>query len=164
MKELFLIRHAKAESQITVNDMNRNLSETGKKEASLIGEFLKINFFSPQIISSPAKRAMETAVIISEKINLPKESISYDNILYNIDPESLIKYISQISDKLNSVAIIGHNPTFEETLSIFLNHSCISMPTGAIALLSSGSNSWCDFRKKSQLDFFIHPGLVKNLF
>lgn len=161
MKKLLLVRHAKAEST-EYSDIERPLSEIGMKDAKIIGKFLKNNSISPDIIiSSPALRAKQTAELISQEFSFQKESIIFDNSLYDIDAVSLINYISNLSNKFNSIILVGHNPTFAETLSIFLNKSSVNMPPAAVALLSSDAYSWCDFRKNCCLEFFINPKLVK---
>lgn len=161
MKKLLLVRHAKAETS-GYSDFERSLSESGFEDAQIIGKFLKNNSISPDIIiSSSALRAKQTAKIIFQELSLQKESIIFDNSLYDIDAVSLINYISNLSNKFNSTILVGHNPTFEETLSIFLNNSSVNMPPATVALLSSDANSWCDFRKNCYLEFFINPKLVK---
>jgi len=164
MKTLYLIRHAKAE-RISEADHERPLSEAGKEEAKILGKFLKsIEIIPDIIISSTAKRALETSRIIAEKIELPNTKIVSDQVLYNITADELCKYIETLDDKLNSLMLVGHNPAMEEALSIILGKAQIHMTTASIAAINVDCLSWCEFRKYSYLSFFINSEFAKKLF
>ena len=60
MKNIFIIRHAKADNANRANlDIDRQLTEKGIKDAESIGQLLFDLGMTPDIIiSSPAKRAL----------------------------------------------------------------------------------------------------------
>ncbi|HNA40311.1 MAG TPA: histidine phosphatase family protein, partial [Chitinophagales bacterium] len=62
MKSLSIIRHAKSDWSTGVDDIARPLNERGKNAVVLIGNYLQQQKIKPDlIISSPAKRAQDTA-------------------------------------------------------------------------------------------------------
>ena len=70
--QLFLLRHAEAESD-AASDEVRALTAKGTKQAEAIGKFCLEHDFVPEIIlSSPLKRAEETARLVARELNLPK--------------------------------------------------------------------------------------------
>lgn len=72
MKEIWLLRHAKAEPGYTVADFERTLEESGKDDAFTIATYLKNADLHPDVIlSSPATRAIETAKIVHRLVNHP---------------------------------------------------------------------------------------------
>lgn len=83
-KRIFLIRHGEK----LKDKGNVGLSKKGKKQALLTAEYFKqLNFKIDCIISSPEKRAIETANIIAKKLNLVvkkdhllKERLNYGEI------------------------------------------------------------------------------------
>jgi len=71
---LFLLRHAQSEGNrlgLFQGRLDFPLSEEGRKQSREAGIFLKKNFEFDAIISSPQKRALETARIIAEILGLP---------------------------------------------------------------------------------------------
>ena len=72
MKKLLLIRHAKAEKDITVKDIDRPLKYIGIQDATFMAERLKERSLIPQIlITSPALRTKTTAEIFADHLLLP---------------------------------------------------------------------------------------------
>ena len=70
--QLFLLRHAEAESNAATDEV-RALTGRGTKQAEAIGKFcLEHDFIPEMILSSPLKRAEETARIVARELNLPK--------------------------------------------------------------------------------------------
>ena len=70
MKTLLLLRHAKTSwDDVRVSDDLRPLSETGKQNVYQMGKFLKNTKLIPDlIISSCAKRAKDTSILLAESI------------------------------------------------------------------------------------------------
>jgi phosphohistidine phosphatase len=68
MKTLFILRHAKSSwNEPDLSDFERPLNRRGLEAAPLIGETMKKNQFQPDlIVSSPAKRAAQTANLVKE--------------------------------------------------------------------------------------------------
>jgi phosphohistidine phosphatase len=69
MKTLFVLRHAKSSwENADLSDFERPLNKRGLEAAPLMGKVIKENGFQPEVIlSSPARRAKQTAEIINEK-------------------------------------------------------------------------------------------------
>ena len=69
MKRLYIVRHAKSSWKTDLNDFNRPLNKRGKKSAPDMGERLKkLKVMPDLILSSPALRAITTAVIIAARL------------------------------------------------------------------------------------------------
>ena len=90
MKNLILIRHSKSSWETPLNDKDRHLSNRGVKDAHLVSsislKYLPKNFV---ILSSTAKRAIETATIFAQNLLCPLESIIYKEKLYTFDENQL---------------------------------------------------------------------------
>ena len=86
MKNLILVRHAKSSWDGPVNDKDRRISNIGMKDAHLISsntlKYLPNKFV---ILSSTAKRAIETATIFAQNWMCPFESIIFMENLYTFD-------------------------------------------------------------------------------
>lgn len=113
MKKLILIRHSFAESGSGASsDFKRNLTLTGKKIALLQAEILKSNLLIPDLVlTSNANRALQTTFEFSEVLK-PKYGIKEINLLYtDYTTADFFNLINQVNNKVETLAIIGHNPS-----------------------------------------------------
>ena len=78
---LLLIRHAKSSwKDIKLADFDRPLNKRGMHNAPLMANRIRTYSLDLSlIISSPAKRAMNTTILISKELQFSEESISYDS-------------------------------------------------------------------------------------
>ena len=118
MKNLILIRHAKSSWDAPVNDKDRHISNLGVKASHLISlnvlEFLPEKFV---ILSSNAKRAIETATIFAQNWMCPFESIIFMDDLYTFDENQLEQTIKSCNNGYENVILFGHN----EAITNFVN-------------------------------------------
>ena len=77
MKNIILVRHATAVKRDSEkSDVKRSLKKSGHKEAREMGKHLKEMDIHPDLfISSPAKRAIETAEIVAERLGYSVKKI-----------------------------------------------------------------------------------------
>ncbi|MCE5172265.1 histidine phosphatase family protein [Paenibacillus profundus] len=70
--KLYVIRHCRAQQGLTLNDPDTPLTREGVQQAKLLGEFLQRQGVgsTDNLLSSPYRRACETANIIAEKLQL----------------------------------------------------------------------------------------------
>ena len=70
------MRHAKSSHDIGGSDFDRPLSRRGVNDALRIGSSLLADGLLPDhLISSPAKRTRQTALLICENLQIPEKSI-----------------------------------------------------------------------------------------
>ncbi|MCP5463012.1 MAG: histidine phosphatase family protein [bacterium] len=160
MKELLLVRHAKSGFKDTdMPDIERPLENRGKNDASLIGKAVRKKGIKPDaVISSPAKRALDTANSIAEHIRYPAEEIRIDATLYDSDAEGIVGMIRGLDDSLNSVMLFGHNPDFYDLAAILIPRTIDKFPTCGIVCITFAVNSWREIAESAgELAFFIYP-------
>jgi len=74
MKNLILVRHGKSSWEYSVSDKDRPLLERGISDAKLVAnKFHENSFEIDAIFSSPANRALHTAMIFCRQMYLPFE-------------------------------------------------------------------------------------------
>ncbi len=162
MKTLFILRHAKSSwDNQALSDFERPLNERGLEAAPLIGETMKANQFQPAtIISSPARRAKQTAEIIREIAGVESE-IKFDERIYEASPARLLEVVSEQNEKTESVLLVGHNPGLERLVK-FLTGELQPMPTAALAVVDLETNRWSEVSSsKGSLRTLIRPKEVK---
>jgi phosphohistidine phosphatase len=95
------------------NDFDRGLNERGLKDAPFMAKRLKKYNVKPDIIiSSPAKRALDTANIIAKTLNVT--NLIANMKLYESDADSYLNVIRNTDDKYETVFIVGHNPVITD--------------------------------------------------
>jgi len=161
MKTLYLVRHAKSYwKDQSIPDFDRPLNNRGKRDAPSMGEVLKNKKVKLDlIISSPAKRAMKTALAIADKLGYPEKKILYNEELYEASSSTLIKVVNKLDEKYDSVMIFGHNPGLTLMNNHISNNYIDNITTCGIVALQL-DNKWSEVDKNScKFLFFEYPKL-----
>lgn len=140
MKTLFILRHAKSSwDNNALSDFERPLNERGLRHAPLMGEVMRKNNFSPDLIlSSPARRAKETAALVKQAAGIESE-IRFDERIYEATSARLLETLAEQTGE--SILLVGHNPGLEELLK-FLTGESPPMPTAALAVVDLQMENW----------------------
>ena len=114
MKRLILMRHAKSDRDTTDKpDFERPLAKRGTEEAPVMGKFLRKEKLIPDlIICSPAKRAKETLELVVKEFKQDVK-IEFDKDIYDKEDAGVINIIKNTKDSVDTLMIVGHNPTLE---------------------------------------------------
>ena len=144
MKILYLVRHAKSSwKDPDLADHQRPLNKRGKKNAPEMGRRLKKQGAVPDaIVSSDARRAIDTAAAVAAKLGLPADAIHQDEALYHASPGRILDIIRQFTDKWKRVMVVGHNPGFTELANRFVAHPIANIPTAGIVELRFDVHAW----------------------
>ena len=136
MNKLFIIRHARAGwKDGRSEDFHRPLKEEGIEEAIQQSQLLKNKQVSPDlIITSPAFRALNTAIIFSETLNYSPEKIILNKNIYDAGLNTLLKIVNDINEKHKTVLLFGHNPGCSNLATHFAGKE-ILLPTCGISEL-----------------------------
>jgi len=149
-RELLIVRHAKSEwAESHQTDFERPIKKRGQKDAHQMGAFLRKEGLIPDyILSSTAKRAMETAKILAKSMDLSTKDISFDASLYLCEPHSMVQILENISSMAQRPMVVGHNPCLNYLVQ-YLSQEQIGpredgkiMTTTAVAHFEM-PNHWC---------------------
>jgi len=145
MKTLMLVRHAKSSwKDIELEDSERPLNKRGKHNAPMMGKRLAKQALSPDLlVSSSAKRAVDTANIIAYEISYPVENIVIDSSLYLACAEELFQWVQLQSDRHSELWVVGHNPALTELAQQLCKGSTIeNIPTCAFYRVTFDASCW----------------------
>jgi phosphohistidine phosphatase len=165
MKYLHIVRHGKAATNFdAMSDFNRPLIQKGIDNSLKVIAFLQERDFSFDLaVSSPAKRAYDTAVLFSEKFNLKKEDILTIDNMYDADLNELFDIILNLPNEHSSIAIFGHNPTLFELVNYFGDNVTEHLPTSSVVSFSFNTDDWQEvLNAKVKLDFLIFPQMIEE--
>ena len=142
MKTLFVLRHAKSSwDDPDLADFDRPLNDRGRKAAPFMGDVMQRNGFVPNVIlSSPAARAKETAMLVNSG-SASNAEIEYEDRIYEASPQTLLQVAAAIDDRHESAMMVGHNPGIEGFIR-FLTGKMEPMPTAALAVVDLDISKW----------------------
>jgi phosphohistidine phosphatase len=84
-------------------------------------------------------------------------AVRYDDRIYDASLAILVEVISAISDDIQSVLLVGHNPGLEELLRL-LTDGAEHLSTATLAQISSEVESWANIAGSSaMLDRIVQP-------
>ncbi len=153
MPTFLLVRHAKAERADGVADIDRALADRGRGDAELVGAFLALALPHPgAIVSSPARRARETAAIVSAGANW-RATIAIDDRLYGGGVGDLLAVLAESG--ADPIVAFGHEPVWSATVSALVGGGDFTMVTCAAACIEGEAE-----REGGTLRWMITPAAL----
>src|SRR5690242_18311036 len=112
MKHLVLLRHAAAERESPgLKDFDRPLSDRGLQEApEAARRFATAAPIPDLLLSSPARRALETARIFARVLKYPLRRLATDKRLYLAVAPELLAVVRDTDNSIERLMLVGHNP------------------------------------------------------
>ena len=161
MKKLIFVRHGRAEDpDSSITDYERSLTIKGKTVSEQMALILKEKEKLPAVlVTSPAFRAYETALIFARVMGYDPDKIILKNTLYtHANLKSFAEILDEISDDFNCVIFFGHNPSFTEIPDRLSRSGIDFVPKTGIVGLSFRIDTWNGLlREKGNIDYFLKP-------
>ena len=127
--QLFLLRHAEAAPD-PANDEARSLTAKGSKQAESMGKFCREHGFIPEmILSSPLRRAEQTARLVARELDLSKLVQIEEFLRPGMTAERGISGLRELLKNLTkqekysekvSIMLVGHEPDFSELTGVLI--------------------------------------------
>lgn len=168
MKTLTLLRHAKSSWDDSVpRDFDRPLNRKGERAAAAVGRHLKAEgLVFDHVIASPAQRCVETFETFRETygaISAP----TWDKRIYLASCMTLLDLVHEVSDGVDRLLLVGHNPGLEDLALLLVPESDASplratleekFPTASVAEIGFAVDHWRAVdRGGGTLQRFIRP-------
>jgi phosphohistidine phosphatase len=140
MKRLLLLRHAKSSwDDPALPDHDRPLAPRGRRAAERMGEHLRSNLPTPDLVlSSSAARTRQT---LERTRAFGDAEVRVEKELYAAGADTILERIQALAETFETVAVIGHNPGIQD-LALVLSGAgedrdrmADTFPTGALAVL-----------------------------
>ena len=164
MKHLYLLRHAKSSwKDSSLSDRDRPLAGRGRRAAKAMAEHLRERNIHPDlVICSPARRTRETLERIETVLG--RDAVQVEPRLYESGAEGLLDVLRELPDRVESVLLIGHNPSLQELALALARRSPeverveAKLPTGALVTLAVPVAHWRELeRGGATLEAFVRP-------
>jgi phosphohistidine phosphatase len=139
--ELYLVRHGIAEDHSpSGRDQDRRLTEEGRdKLRKVLKRAASAGVEPALIISSPYKRAVETAELAAAELDYKGEILRVGSLAPDSSPPSVWSEIREHRDE-PSILLAGHEPLFSST----------------VAWLLGSTREMVDFRKAALIRIDVH--------
>ena len=146
MKTLLFLRHGKSDWDADYgHDHERPLKKRGVKAARQMGRFLKATGQVPEgAVSSSAVRARRTLELAQEAGGWTGASVRVTDDLYDVYPGDVLEVIRAEPDTTEVLLLVGHEPTWSETISELIAGGELRFPTAALARVDLDVGSWRD--------------------
>jgi phosphohistidine phosphatase len=159
---LYFLRHASAGKTMLnpKKDERRPLDEEGILQARYMGRLLaNLDVQVDQIVSSPLKRARQTASLVANELAF-EAAVQIDDALR---PEAEFQQFQAMVaryGKYDAIMVVGHNPSFTEFLS-----KAVSARSGAAQIeFKKGSVAKVDMHGRTgTLQWLVTPKIARTL-
>ena len=159
---IYFVRHASAGEHLSnpKKDEKRPLDAEGIEQCGFIGRALSaLNVQTDVIISSPLKRATQTASLIGNEIGF-EAKLQLDAAM---KPEASFTDFRSLLEKCSkheAIMVVGHNPSITDFLAkIIAKSGCeaqIDFKKGAVARVETA-------RRAATLNWFLTPKMAREI-
>ncbi len=143
---LYVLRHGLAVEPGTpgyVKDTDRPLTPEGEFSlVAIAAAMIKLEIKFDIILSSPVKRARQTAEIIAQQLNRSEKIEFAKSLEPQGSPRELINDLRQLKSAANNVLLVGHEPNLSEFISLLISgdsRSAVMMKKAGLAKLAVAS-------------------------
>lgn len=179
MKYLTVVRHAKSSwDQPGLADHDRPLNARGLRAVPAVATFLNQTYFGAaestepllpkpdRLITSTAARALATAQVFRETLNLPIDSLLLQSSLYLASAEKILRVVQAMDENWGHAMIFGHNPGLHEFCDHILARANVQrMPTCTAVLIGFPLEYWGEADwNTAQLIGLITPKTLEKRF
>jgi phosphohistidine phosphatase len=162
--ELYIIRHAIAEMRASSgNDGDRALTEAGREKMARAARGLRKLKVEPELIlTSPLRRARETAEIVSRELGRVKVQ-ALAELAAGADVAAIVPALRPHARR-GALAIVGHMPDLSHFASLLLTGSddalYVDFKKGGVACIEADLSGSAP---RSQLRWLATPKLLRAL-
>ncbi len=144
MKTLYLVRHAKSSWDYDdLCDFDRPLGAKGIKQLQTVIPALKKEKIRPDmLLSSPAVRAIQTAMMVFQGLELPTDVFALCAPLYEGAAVDYLDAIKALPESVGSAMLVGHHPGITNAVNQLLGENLEKIPTSAVYGIRWKTDSW----------------------
>ncbi len=160
MKTLILVRHGEfVRGDPFVPNIGCPMTRDGKREVGeAAARFAGLGIRPDLILTSPARRAGETAEIFAKKLGTPSKKIRVEKELFEAEKREILRIVHQLDDSLSAVMLVGHNPAVTDLLHHLVSADVYNLKLSASAVLTLSVDRWRDANfGKAELANFDEP-------
>lgn len=158
MKTLTIVRHAKScWENADLHDMVRPLNGRGALSIPIVGNYLKQQNIHPDLVyTSPATRALHTAIGIGGILGCHPEDFQIDKAIYFGSVQTIIDLIKSTDNVYKDVFLFGHESNLSDIIYELSGYKPEKFPTCAAFRIRFESENWKTITKGTKT-LFVYP-------
>lgn len=146
MRNLLLLRHAKAERDGAAGDHARTLTKRGRRDAERMGRALALTGPAPDlIVTSTAERAHATATLARTAAGW-RCKLETSTALYESSVERTLDVIRSLPAGAETVMLVGHEPTWSALGAALIGGGRLRLPTAGLVHVELDLAAWSRVR------------------
>jgi phosphohistidine phosphatase len=160
---LYFLRHANAGERLSnpKKDEKRALDLLGIEQCGYVGRALAaLDVQVDVIISSPLKRATQTASLVGNEIGYEKKLVLDDALRPSASFADFRKLLDKYA-KYESIMVVGHNPNLSEFVGRSISENgceaSVELKKGAVTRVETGRNT-------AALQWCVTPRILRTLY
>lgn len=160
---IYFLRHASAGERVSnpKKDERRALDPTGIEQCGYVGRALNaLNVQVSVIISSPLKRATQTASLVGNELGYEAKLMIEDALRPNASFADFRKLLDKYA-RHEAIMVVGHNPNLSEFVGRSISENGCE---AAIELKKAGVVKVEAQRNAAELQWCVTPKLLKTLY
>jgi len=156
-RRLYIIRHGKSSwDHQGLDDIDRPLAERGIRNAAEMATRLQEKGMVPELLlSSPANRALNTALIMMRNWRLEPAKLQIHDDLYDAYLQEIEQVVATVPAEITQLAIYGHNPSFTMYPNQFLEKPLDNLPTAGVVVVTLESETWKGIGRKQVKETYV---------
>ncbi len=166
MKTLIIVRHGVFDhSDPQIADVDRSLNRHGHHQADRMADrFSELKIKPDLLVSSTAKRAVETAQIYAKKLDISPEAIRVEENIFQAERSEILRVVQSFDDDAQTVVLFGHHPGVTKLLHHLVDSEVEKMSLASCAVLELSSESWrsVSFKQGKLVEYIEPKGKEKN--
>ncbi|HEY4061957.1 MAG TPA: histidine phosphatase family protein [Puia sp.] len=157
MKTLLIVRHAKSSwDNAAISDIDRPLNDRGRHDAPIMARrLIKAAARIDLLVSSPAKRARQTAESFAREFEKKEKTIRFIPELYHASVQTFKEVIAGLEDDYQCVALFSHNPGITAFVNTLTTVHLDNMPTCGVFAVTSPTERWEQFQTAGPVFWFF---------
>jgi phosphohistidine phosphatase len=159
---IYFLRHASAGERISnpKKDEKRALDPAGIQQCGYVGRALNaMNVQVSMIISSPLKRATQTASLVGNELGYEGKLVLDDALRPNASFGDFRRMVDRYA-RLEAIMVVGHNPNLSEFVGRAISENgceaSIEMKKAGVAKIETQRNS-------AELQWCLPPKVIRTL-
>lgn len=107
------------------------------------------------LLSSPASRALNTALIMLRNWQLEPRQLQIHDTLYDAYLKEIEQVVATAPAEVTQLAIFGHNPSFTMYPNQFLENPLDNLPTAGVVIVTLESEKWKGIGRKHVKETYV---------
>lgn len=156
---LLILRHGKAEPHRSPDFLRDLLPKGVRRTQAVAARARELGLRPDRVVSSPAPRALNTAVVAAEALGLDPGAVRRDPDLYDCwAPPALWNVVRRHAGPARTLLVCGHNPGLSELGAWLCPDVRTSLPKSSLTVLEWDVDGWDALRPgRARLKHFLRP-------